>query len=62
MNAILKEDAAELPDTVPAGLRQIVSSCLEKDPAARFESARDVGFALRAVAAGSVSSATVVKA
>src|SRR5205814_7173871 len=39
MVAILKQEAPELPETVPAGLRQIVAHCLEKDLANRFQSA-----------------------
>src|SRR5581483_7891455 len=46
MTAILKQDAPELPEAVPASLRQIVAHCLEKDPANRFQSARDLAFAL----------------
>jgi serine/threonine protein kinase len=46
MQAILRQDPPELPETVPAGLRQIVVHCLEKEPAKRFQSARDLGFAL----------------
>jgi hypothetical protein len=46
MTAILKQDAPELPDTVPASVRQIVAHCLEKEPRSRFQSARDLGFAL----------------
>ena len=56
MQAILRSDAPELPSTVPAGVRQVVSHCLEKDPAYRFQSARDLGFALRALAEGDSSS------
>ena len=56
MQAILREDAPDLPSTVPAGVRQVVSHCLEKDPAHRFQSARDLGFALRALAQGDSSS------
>lgn len=59
MNAILKEEPLELPDTVPSALRQIVADCLEKDPAARFESARDLAFALRAFSTSSSISAAV---
>ena len=59
MTAILKEEPLELPDTVPSSLRQIVAGCLEKDPAARFESARDLAFALRAYSPGSSISAAV---
>ena len=49
MAAILREDPAELPETVSAALRQIVGHCLEKDPDHRFYSARDLAFALRTV-------------
>jgi len=49
MQAILRAEAPELPHSVPGGLREIVSHCLEKDPAHRFQSARDLGFAIRAV-------------
>jgi hypothetical protein len=56
LQAILREDAPDLPSTVPAGVRQVVFHCLEKDPANRFQSARDLGFALRALAQGDSSS------
>ena len=46
MTAILKQDPPELPQSVPALMRQIVARCLEKDPANRFQSAKDLGFAL----------------
>jgi hypothetical protein len=46
MTAILKQDAPELPERVPAGVRQIVAHCLEKEPANRFQSAKDLAFAL----------------
>jgi eukaryotic-like serine/threonine-protein kinase len=49
MTAILKQEAPELPDAVPAGVRQIVAHCLEKDAANRFQSAKDLAFALRQV-------------
>jgi eukaryotic-like serine/threonine-protein kinase len=49
MLAILKQDPPELPDTVPAQLRQIVSHCLEKDVRQRFQSAGDLEFALRSI-------------
>jgi Tol biopolymer transport system component len=61
MSAILKESPAELPETVPAALRQIVAVCLEKNPANRFDSARDIGFALRALTAGASITATMPK-
>jgi predicted Ser/Thr protein kinase len=46
MQNILRQEAPDLPDTVPAGVRQIVQHCLEKDPANRFQSAQDLAFAL----------------
>jgi len=52
MTAILKEDPPDLsgshPDLSPA-LDRIVRHCLEKNPAERFQSARDVAFALEAL-------------
>ena len=62
MNAILKEPPPELPDAVPPALRQIVAECLEKDPAARFDSARDLAFALRAVSVASTTGGEALKA
>ena len=50
LNAILKEEVPELPETVPAGLRQIITHCLEKEPERRFQTASDVAFALRSFA------------
>jgi len=49
MTAILREDPPELPETVSPSLRQIVAHCLEKEPGRRFQSARDLAFALRTV-------------
>ena len=46
MTAILKQEPPELPETVPAALRQIVAHCLEKDAGKRFQSAHDLRFAL----------------
>jgi Tol biopolymer transport system component len=49
MNAILKEEPAELSETnakVSPALDKIVRRCLEKKPEMRFHSASDLGFAL----------------
>jgi len=46
MNAILKQDAPELPKDVPSGVQQIILRCLEKEPGNRFQSAKDLAFAL----------------
>jgi eukaryotic-like serine/threonine-protein kinase len=47
MSAILKEEPPEIAETgrsVPPGLERIVRHCLEKNPALRFQSARDLAF------------------
>src|SRR3984885_6769980 len=49
MRAILREDPPDLTATnqsVPPVLERIVRHCLEKNPEERFQSARDVAFAL----------------
>ena len=59
MSAILKEEPPELSETgrpVPPGLERIVRHCLEKNPAERFHSARDLAFALEALTEISVVS------
>jgi serine/threonine protein kinase len=48
MNAILKDDAPELPPAVHPGLDRIVRRCLEKRREDRFHSAHDLGLALEA--------------
>ena len=53
MRAILKEDPPELPDSAPAVVRQVVHHCLEKEPENRFQSARDLAFALSAMSQSS---------
>ncbi len=62
MIAIVKEDPPELavirPDAPPA-LQRIVRHCLEKNPLERFQSARDVAFALES---STDSGATAVQA
>jgi TolB-like protein/Flp pilus assembly protein TadD len=50
--AVLERDPAELTDVVPGlppALAGVVARCLEKRPADRFSSARDVAFALEAM-------------
>ena len=49
MAAILNEDPAEIVVDAPLGLRRSIARCLEKDPDARFQSARDLAFHLRAL-------------
>jgi tRNA A-37 threonylcarbamoyl transferase component Bud32 len=47
--AILHNEPEPLPVTVPPQVAQVVNRCLEKDPARRFQSARDLAFNLELV-------------
>ena len=51
MTAILKDDPPPLVrgDRCPRHLDRVVHRCLEKSPAQRFQSARDLAFALEAM-------------
>jgi serine/threonine protein kinase len=65
MSGILKDDPAELPVTerrIPPALARIVGRCLEKAPSARFQSARDLAFALDALTSPSDSVPSAVEA
>ena len=65
MSAILKEEPADLAETnrnVSPALERIVRHCLEKNPAERFQSARDVAFNLEALSDISASSRTGMRA
>jgi len=56
MSAILREDPPDLTATnqnVPPVLERIVRHCLEKNPEERFQSARDVAFALGSLSGSS---------
>jgi eukaryotic-like serine/threonine-protein kinase len=56
MSAILKDEPEELSSTarnVSPALQRVVDHCLEKDPEARFQSARDLAFALEAASGSS---------
>jgi TolB-like protein len=59
MYAVLNEEPAELaPDvTVAPALERIIRRCLEKQPEARFQSARDIAFALEDLSASPVAGA-----
>src|SRR2546425_3655421 len=66
MSAILKEGPPDLSDTnqkISPALERLVNHCLEKNPEARFHSARDLAFALEAISGSAVmsgSTATVL--
>jgi eukaryotic-like serine/threonine-protein kinase len=65
MTAILTKDPEELSRPgfeIPVGLERIVRRCLEKDPAERFQSAKDVAFALEAESGTSHGAAAEVPA
>ena len=51
-SSILSAPPPPLPSHVPRELQHLVARCLEKDPAARFQSAAEVRSALEAVKAG----------
>ena len=56
MTAILKDDPPDLPADdrqIPPTLTRIVNRCLDKSPAARFQSAGDLAFALEALSSQS---------
>jgi hypothetical protein len=61
LSAILKEDPPPLSaitNTVPASLERLILRCLEKNPEERFQSARDLTFALDALSTPSGAPAT----
>jgi len=61
MTAVLKDDPPELSDpvrTVSPALERIVRRCLEKNPEQRFQSARDLSFALSALSGSEASGFT----
>ena len=64
LSAVLNRDPPSMDgasgggaEPVPAPLERVVRRCLEKDPEERFQSARDVAFALEALAGTSATTA-----
>ena len=63
LSALLKDDAPELVQSVQGispALDRVVRRCIEKEPADRFQSVRDLGFALQAVTGSGASSSTEI--
>ena len=61
MTAVLKEDPPELSDpgrAISPALDRIVRRCLEKSPEQRFQSAKDLSFALSALSGSDTGSAS----
>ncbi|HEX9422256.1 MAG TPA: protein kinase [Pyrinomonadaceae bacterium] len=59
MSAILREDPPDLSETnktVSPALERVVRHCLEKNPAERFHSARDLAFAIESLSGSAISS------
>src|SRR5450756_855944 len=59
MTAILREEPPEIAASVSGSspaLQRIVQHCLEKKPGERFQSARDIPFALQAPSGSAVTS------
>jgi len=62
MTAILRDDPPALPESgrnVPPALASVIAHCLEKKPARRFQSARDLAFALETAVTPSSGSAAL---
>jgi serine/threonine protein kinase len=57
MNAVLKQEPPDLDAALPPVLDRMIRRCLEKKPGERFESARDLAFALESIS-GTTSSGT----
>src|SRR5512135_1714397 len=65
MTAILKEEPVHLADAdgrVPPALAAVIAHCLEKKPERRFQSARDLAFALETAVSSTGRSAAVTAA
>jgi TolB-like protein len=60
LHAIAHDPAPELPDHLPAALRAIVDKALEKDPADRYQTMRDLAVDLRRAARPTAVSTTRV--
>jgi serine/threonine-protein kinase len=62
ISAVMRDDVAALPSNVPQEYERVVRRCLEKHAEGRFQSARDLAFALRALVTSPVWSAPATPA
>jgi Tol biopolymer transport system component len=61
MSAILKEEPPDPSAPLPPALREIVRHCMEKRPEDRFQSARDLAFALESLSLSTTTAATAAR-
>jgi eukaryotic-like serine/threonine-protein kinase len=62
LTAILNEDPLDVPATerhIPPALVRMIERCLEKSPDARFQSTRDLAFALQGVSSSDIAVPTI---
>jgi eukaryotic-like serine/threonine-protein kinase len=62
LTAILNEDPLDVPATerhIPPALVRMIERCLEKSPDARFQSTRDLAFALEGVSSSDIAVPTI---
>ncbi len=62
MTAILREEPADLPPGTSPALERITKRCLEKNPEERFQSGRDLAFALESLSSASGAEPTLASA
>ena len=59
LNGLLSKEPPDLGPDVPIALRQIIAHCIEKNPDQRFQTARDLEFALRSLTMATVGTSGV---
>ena len=59
LNGLLSMEPPDLGADVPIALRQIIAHCIEKNPDQRFQTARDLEFALRSLTMATVGTSGV---
>ena len=59
LNGLLTMEPPDLGPEIPVTLRQIIAHCIEKNPDFRFQSARDLEFALRSLTTATIGGSGV---